>query len=461
MRKIVIMLVLLMLTFCSDTYAEPLAYNDKIFDMTIGEAKKYSNDSNPMDMLIDYRSKYGKDIFSNYNPILTELGENEGVDLYVGDANYDINEEVQEGIDTIMERYKTNDNNLLSYSIILIIFLGLTVVLCIKFKNKLFFVVPILLFLALILPTLIKNNPFKTYDSLNEYLKNKGIEISNNVIKSEQVSPFGKMDVAYELNYLIDDLNDIYYEKNSDEPFFFDESLKTLGDKYLGKDNKQMSYNYLEKEKMLYNGIDENTESINIIRKIQPISYYDIVGKIEDKFEEDFDDYKYLLNLINRINIKVNFNEPKDIDKVFEYAERVGALRCFNWQRGYEITRYLKDWYIEGDDKIIELPYGMYLHYKAPKLLKKDVKEILCVNINELDPLSEENILKVFYLDSNDNLKYDFTICKFIEEDGKQKLYYEPYTILYDVRCASTVFSMNKELEYVDNRPTEVLVKKN
>ena len=334
MRKIVIMLVLLMLTFCSDTYAEPLAYNDKIFDMTIGEAKKYSNDSNPMDMLIDYRSKYGKDIFSNYNPILTELGENEGVDLYVGDANYDINEEVQEGIDTIMERYKTNDNNLLSYSIILIIFLGLTVVLCIKFKNKLFFVVPILLFLALILPTLIKNNPFKTYDSLNEYLKNKGIEISNNVIKSEQVSPFGKMDVAYELNYLIDDLNDIYYEKNSDEPFFFDESLKTLGDKYLGKDNKQMSYNYLEKEKMLYNGIDENTESINIIRKIQPISYYDIVGKIEDKFEEDFDDYKYLLNLINRINIKVNFNEPKDIDKVFEYAERVGALRCFNSQRG-------------------------------------------------------------------------------------------------------------------------------
>ena len=234
-----------------------------------------------------------------------------------------------------------------------------------------------------------------------------------------------------------------------------------MGDKYLGKDNKQMSYNYLEKEKMLYNGIDENTESINIIRKIQPISYYDIVGKIEDKFEEDFDDYKYLLNLINRINIKVNFNEPKDIDKVFEYAERVGALRCFNWQRGYEITRYLKDWYIEGDDKIIELPYGMYLHYKAPKLLKKDVKEILCVNINELDPLSEENILKVFYLDSNDNLKYDFTICKFIEEDGKQKLYYEPYTILYDVRCASTVFSMNKELEYVDNRPTEVLVKKN
>ena len=455
--------MLVVVIFSNDLHAEPLAYNDKIFDTTIGEAKKYSNDGNPMDMLIKYREEKGSDVFSNYNPILIEPGENEGIDLYIGDANYDINEEMQEGINKIIEKYRANDydSNILSYIIMFVVFLVVSIILYIKSKKRIVLIIPVLFLIVLILPILIKNKQLENCSSLYEYLNNNGVDISNNVIKAEKTYPFGKMDVSYELNCLIDDLNDIHYERSNNKPMFFDEFSESLGNKYLGKDDKQVFYNYLEKEKMLYEGINENTEYINSIREIQRISYYDIADKMFDIFERDLDDYTYLLSLIKRINTKVHIYEPKDTDKVFEYAERIAALRCFNWQKGYEIARYLKDWYIDGDDKIIELPYGMYLHYKAPQLLKKDVKKIVCVNINELDLLGEDNILKVFYLDSNDNLKYDFTICKFIEEDGKQKLYYEPYTIMYDVRCASTVFSMNKELEYIDNRPTEVLVKKN
>lgn len=462
MRKVIIILISLVVAFSNCLYAESLAYNDKVFDMTIGEAKKYSSDGNPMDILIDYRNKYGENIFSNYDPILTEIGENEGIDLYVGDANYDINEEIEEGINVIKEKYDTDNynSNVFNYIAMFIVILVLMIVLYIKFNKKIVFIIPILFLLVSTLLILVKNKQIKNFDNLNQYLNYKGIDISNKVIKSEEMYPFGKMDVAYEINYLLDDLNDIHYEKSNNKPLFVDEFSKSLGDKYLGKDDKQVIYSYLEKERMLYNGINENTECINNIRKVQPISYYDIVNKMEYVFERSFDDYTYLLSLINKINTKIYINDMKDDDKVFKYAKRIGALRCFDWKKGYEIAQYFKDWYIEGDDKIIELPYGIYLHYKAPKLLKKDVKEIVCVNINELDPLNEENILKVFYLDSSNNLKYDFTICKFIEEDGKQKLYYEPYTILYDVRCASTVFSMNKDLEYIDNRPDSILVKK-
>ena len=130
MRKIVIMLMLVAVIISNDLHAEPLAYNDKIFDITIGEAKKYSNDGNPMDMLIKYREEKGSDVFSNYNPILIGPGENEGIDLYIGDVNYNINEELQEGIDTIIEKYRTDDykSNILSQIAIFIVFLIVSII---------------------------------------------------------------------------------------------------------------------------------------------------------------------------------------------------------------------------------------------------------------------------------------------------------------------------------------------
>lgn len=106
MRKLVILLITFIVLFVSCVYSTPLPYNDKIFDMTIGEAKKLSPNNNPLDILIEYKEKYGEDVFDNYYYIPIEPGEYEGIDLYVGDANYDINEEIKNGIDTIIKNMK-------------------------------------------------------------------------------------------------------------------------------------------------------------------------------------------------------------------------------------------------------------------------------------------------------------------------------------------------------------------
>ena len=436
----------------NDLHAEPLAYNDKIFDITIGEAKKYSNDGNPMDMLIKYREEKGSDVFRNYKPILIGLGKHEGIDFYIGEANYDINDEIKKGINEIKNKYN-NHSRKFNFVNIILIFLIIIIISTFLYKKTriMIFLIPVLMFFISLFTFIRGRVNVNKGKSLYEYLKNDGIEISNNVIRMETIYPFTEINISYEVNYLIEKIRYVYNHLDDYREVYMNDTFNPKSD--------VVNFSYLEKECMLYDGVNNDMVGINVISENPDIRNKDICRHMYNN-KENLGNDRLLQENINKFSELIEYREPSKEESLFDFAKKIGILNYIALDQDYKMSRTFKDWYIEGDDKIIELPYGMYLHYKAPRLLKKDVKEIVCVNVNELDPLSEDNILKVFYLDSNDDLKYDFTICKFIEEDGKQKLYYEPYTILYDVRCASTVFSMNKELEYIDNRPTEVLVKK-
>ena len=100
-------------------------------------------------------------------------------------------------------------------------------------------------------------------------------------------------------------------------------------------------------------------------------------------------------NFINELNncIKIKDSNPNEI--MFKYVNRIMSDAYILHSHKYydnSVISYFKDWYIDGESRDIELPYGVTLEYREPEFVKKDIEEIETSIKNKISRINIEII---------------------------------------------------------------------
>lgn len=96
---------------------------------------------------------------------------------------------------------------------------------------------------------------------------------------------------------------------------------------------------------------------------------------------------------------------------------------------------YFKDWYIDGESRDIDLPYGVTLEYREPEFVKKDIQEIVYTNEQELDHNSKEpQVYVMYYKDSEGKLGAAYTDVEFTKTGRNYEISFNPIDLMYDIK---------------------------
>lgn len=444
-----------------------------LFD-TMEEASSKSKTGNPLDLFVDYKNymdSVGETIDSNQfinwwasedeiqtqyesirknTPQIIEELETESASI---DKN--LRHEVIPSNDNFEYRTVATKTYSIKKIVAIVVLLVILIILYIFKRKKVFIIIGLVVVAYGILRIGTVKQIEDKCNHIEEYLL--GISdkhISHNVnidVNKTKDEISDKLDLKWDISQLINDyilkicscnysinkgmlIPEKYKTNDGKEDFTFlfynDENVSSgfgYPSDYLFNDNISI-FRCKSKEEILFEELFEKIEK-------QTTSYNDLL-KIYDNVKNNESDK--FIECLDSINSKVTYNEPNKKEEVFNYLERIMNLTYIYDSSGYtdcSAISYFKDWYIDGESRDIELPYGVTLEYRAPEFVKKDIKEIVYTNERELDHDSKEKqVYVMYYKDSEGKLGASYTDIEFTKTGNNYEISFNPVDLMYDIK---------------------------
>lgn len=415
--------------------------NGKVaYDYTIDEASELSKSGNPLDFAIEYKMECDgnftdityhneEDEWGNPPQILVDLAK--------------IKRMVRENVQSESIPLLVNDSEKKIYTSIplisIVFFVALLFMVVILFAlNKKKYVVTILIILIVfsIFNIIIYNNNnikqgrfksierFIMLDEMDEHI----CADVNKPIKKENTLKYynNKWDVSQIINDYLSKISICMQHANEDS--------KKIEDIYPKNDEVMNAGNYAFFEDLPMAKYLNNVSCEDILKSF--MNYADLMklSRNVSTFEK--------IDVSDELKRIIQFKSIDDVDKdeyLFEYLKRISDPIYLNMELEFfdfkTILEY-KDWYIEGVNDIrIELPYGAIINYESPKFVKKDIREVLYTNEQELDfDSKDKQVLIVYYKDSSGKMNGTYTDIELVKTGEDYIIDFNPYELLYDIK---------------------------
>lgn len=425
------------------------------FEYTIKEAIEITKSNNPLDLVVSYKEnevRTGK-IDGSYQNVgdYDDTVDEEEIDfnsiLYkLSDASLEVKHNVEDN--TIPQSYiqnikEINDNKNIKLIVVLSFLLIVSIVILILTKKKIVIVASVVILLIGIYHLIPTKQLIDKHNHIEEYI----LGISNNNI-SEDVDinkSIAEMKKTLNLKWNISKLiNDYIVKVNSCYKLINNNATLPNTDEETWDENEYGAFGY----------IDDFGDSTNYkLKDIPLLKYKTNEGFIELSNETlqkgiEYDEIKSIYydvsnngssftDYLNDLSSNIDYNSIDDSELLFHYLARIIDPMYVGHSSEYynnEVISYFKDWYIDGESRDIELPYGVTLEYKEPEFVKKDIKEIVYTNEPELNiDDSEKQVYVMYYKDSNGNLGASYTDIQFVKSGSNYKILFNPVDLMYEV----------------------------
>ena len=480
------LIILLMLMMGYNTVYAAKILDKEPSDMTVGEAISYSDDGNFSDVFTDYEAQIKRQLPSEYF-LGYELNDEEK------ENNEKFSEKMSKVYDEIEKNIESNTlsienehrkiflENLIKYlaknkikvviSIVLLVILVLVSIFRKEATKRLMFAkcCTILIYLALIFMFIvykfIEQNAYSIY--LVKYLNGDYSKWSDEHIVDNKTESINMLDnVQWNISHLINDyILKVYRCVRSKAT---GEELKTV------KIKKKSSHDhlhfvdneyYVEYDGALYLNADE--EKVNVLNGNSEISdgwqvgvrvgFVDVDGictiyeNITEEDIKDFNDGVFLKKLVNKLDqvIKSRANIEFKDENLLDYITRIhnyNELIAMNPVYRDAIFRVIKYWYIDGDDREIELPYGLKISYEKARYERRNIKEFYRTNVFDIINNSSETDQKliVFYIDDV-NLKHgDYVNCEY----KTQEIFFNSMNVTHKINRAQCGITSEEKMNW-------------
>ena len=455
-------------------------------DYTLNDASGIVKSGNPLDLVVAYK-EYTESIGETINPdefehdfVMGDLGEwEDDEDDSIGNDLTKVSLEIEENLSKNV--IPTNDNieynqikselNNFQTIIVVGILLVIFIVLFALKRNKIFIILCLLVLLYEIYSVLIVTQVEDKYNHIENYILNgvidnhlsKKIEIDyDDKFKADFINKYSRDWDANVINGYLMSLNycNKFIKNNEDFPTIY---KFWEDDGWLDFDNKSYYSNYDEfkkhidelysdnrspwqDEKVFVEDVPllnyENERDINEridIRIHNKLDYYEIKKVYENINNDKSDKVIFLDDLQNKLTELIPYHNWEDnyMEELYKYIRRVwGGFDSYHYNKYFDnqVISYFKDWYINGESRNIELPYGVVFSYKAPEFVKKDIKEIVYTNERELDHDStDKQVYVMYYKDSEGKLGASYCEIEFKKTGNNYEMYFNPIFLMYNL----------------------------
>ena len=429
-----------------------------IFDWKIEEAKRVTKTENPLDLVVAYKEEMDGRIDGSYqdvgqhdyyldeDPNLSDYQKNMIIKI-IQNTNYMIdnienNTIPQSYIQNIKE---INDSKNIKLLVVLSFLLIASIVILVLTKKKIIIVASVVILLIGIYHLIPTNQLIDKHNHIEEYV----LGISNNNI-SDDVDvdkSINEMKKTLNLKWNISKLINDYIIKVSSCYYLLDNDKEWHEEYYDTYDNiTHDTFDYID---------DFRNSSNNYIKDLPLLKYKTNEGFIElsyeiqqsgikyDEIKNLYDNIKINNNIsfndfLTELSIKINNDVMDESELLFHYLARIIDSVYVRYSSEYynnEVISDFKDWYIDGESRNIELPYGVILEYKEPEFIKKDIKEIVYTNESELNiDNSDKQVYVMYYKDSIGEIGASYTDVQFVKRDGDYEILFNPVDLLYDIK---------------------------
>lgn len=464
--RIIILLISICIINVNTLLAENINVKSFYLD-TVSDAIEYSSSNSLEDALREYMKD--STFFNGYGRI--ELATEEDDDLWFN--KFDTYQENKEKVSKDNIEIEIEDMkqllgiqhdfhiNIIMYIVLLLVVVGLVVFN--KKRASLIVLIFSVIILGLNLIYIYSINNKKFTNDITKFLDNKNTDSISQTINNEYNENFIKEECNkdWNISYFINDyitkalycvkcknngempiVNDMYNSiKDINEmPFLFesDRVMTTNGDYCSDQDEYVDGTKYLFDDFGVYN---EYTTEESIMKIYNNIT------------EEDCEDYRngtFTKKLVSKIDNLIDsreINEFKNLS-LCDYFRMIYPEMYFLYygkiDNNDSVVFHIKYWYINGDSRDIQLPYGIKIKYERPTYEDKDIKEMVCNNYDLLDKnIDAEQYIYNYYIDSNNQYNGAFTIVNFITENGKRRAYFNPFDLTKNIKRAVIKTSVN------------------
>lgn len=459
-KKFIILLMIFICTYNANTiFANNKSIKSFYFD-TVGDALNFSTTNSLEEALREYMKD--SSFFNGYGRIedVTEEDDNlwfDKFDTYKENASKISKENIGIEIENIKQQLGIQNNLQINIIIYISLFL-IAIILLILGKKKIFYIFSlcsIFVFVINLIYVYNRDNGKFTSD-ITFFLEGKKTSSISAEIKNKYNEEYIKeeCDKDWNISYFINDyiakvlycvkcksngqkpvVNDMYktIKDTNEMPFLFESNRVMTTDGNYCSDQDE----YVDGTKYLFNDFGVYSEYIT---EEDMIKIYDSIT------EEDCEDYKngiFTKKLVKKIDNLINSRNFEDFNEMLlcDFFEIIFPEMYFliygRIENNDSVVFHIKYWYINGESRDIELPYGVTIHYEKPRYEDKDIKEIVCNNYDLLEKQSNElQYLYNYYVDSKGKYNGSFAEIKFIDEGGQRKAFFNPYDLTKNIKRA-------------------------
>lgn len=423
-----------------------------MYEINNKDAKNISKTGNPLELVVAYKEEMDEGIDGSYQDVGNyeyESGDYENdtsIQRYLGDMRYNIRVNLENNIipQSFTQNIKEiNDTKNIKVLVILSILLIISIVILILTKKKIIIVASVVILLIGIYHLIPTKQLIDKHNHIEEYVL--GIS-NNNILEDVDVDKsITEMKKTLNLKWNISKLiNDYIVKVNSCYKLINNNATLPNTDEETWDENEHGAFGYID-------GFDDSTnynlKDIPLLKyqtnegfielsneTLQKGIEYDGIKNIYDDVSNNSSSFnEFLTNLTS----SVDYNSIDESELLFHYLARIiDPMYVCNSSEYYnnEVMSNFKDWYIDGESRDIELPYGVTLEYKEPEFIKKDIKKIVYTNEPELNTDdSEKQVYVMYYKDSNGNLGASYTDIQFVKSGSNYKILFNPVDLMYEV----------------------------
>ena len=458
--RVIILLISICIINVSTLFAENINVKSFYVD-TVGDAVEYSSSNSLEDALREYMKD--STFFNGYSRIELATEEDDALwfnkfDTYQENVAKVSKENIEIEIEDIEQLLGLQHKVHINIAMYIVVLLVVIVLIFLK-KKKAILIILILSIIAFGLNLMYIHiiNSKKFSNDITEFLNSKNANSISRTIKSKYNENFIKEECSkdWNISYFINDyITKVLYcvkcKNNGEMPNVkeINKSIKGFkGNSYLFESDRVMTTNgdycsdqdeYVDGTKYLFDDFgvySEYTTEESIMK---------IYNNITDDDCEDYRNGTFIKKLVSKIDKVINSRNLNDFKSMSlcDYFRMIYPEMYFLYYGKIEnndsVVFHIKYWYVTGESRDIELPYGMIVHYEKPTYEDKDIKEIICNNYDLLDRNSDEDqYLYNYYINSNGIYKGTFVKINFINENGKRKAYFNPFDLTKNIKRAS------------------------
>ena len=452
--KIKIFILIFILLFSFQVKSEGLRI-DEFYKLTLQEAIEYSESGNPIDVFLDFKKQNGGEVDGSYGDYVGTNGDGYYWELEekVDNITNAIEDKIDKGEEEIKKEIKQEENNsIIEYikkNIIKIILLILCIILIILsitlLKNKIVIIVSSVLIIVLSINLFIGiNKKNEIIESLNNNenetmaikkiineIEGESKEIKTNDFEYMSEEEYIKKlcDKKYDISGLINDyILKVYYcirQKAHNKKIYYNELYEVFSEVDIDKERE-----YVKKEELLDRNTFLDNDPFDYGMNVKTISFDEmeyIYNNITNEDIESFNNGTFVKKLIDSVDQSIKWIDAKNYKNknilLSSYlVKKIGSRKICKNFFAEDILKVLKDWYIE-ENETIELPFNVKINFEKQKFIEKDIKEIIGTNKND-------DSLIIYYKDSNGNIKGDFLLNDYIDDNGS----FNKSEIMYNIK---------------------------
>ena len=437
-----------------------------MYEIKNSESKKVTKTENSLDLVVAYKNEKNGKIDGSYKDVGNGRWEQDDemtdLQMLVTSAWQDIKENIRKNTIPYDYNYEYTENKKKSnnYIIITILFiiLLLSIVLLIVIHKKIIIIVCIIVFSLLINQLFIYITPEDNYNHIAEYIlgiSDKHIAKGLTAERSMKLLDDKLNNIHWSIAKIVND----YIVKTYASIFLYSNNIEPVIENY-HSEYDEIDYEYIDGFDSIAEIEQRNSDTFASItmynfKESDCVSnyLYDYDG-ISRSGISMIDCYRNLLSnrvnnfeyIINHLLDKLSYNDEIDKELLFHYVARISPSLYIMDSNDYynnDVISYFKDWYINGESRNIELPYGVILEYKKHKFVKKDIQEILYTNERELDHESKEpQVLVIYYKDSKGNISGVATDITFTKTGTDYEMSFDPFDLLYEITRPTAILTI-------------------